>query len=159
MIDSLRNYVKKYNRIVMVSDYVSHEVSDIIFDNILDVMKNKYENSVNLYGNEFYVFDENNDISKFAVPRSVMYDTFMEKIKPDDGFFVRCEYYCHINGSSSLPIRILYNCELCIYVVKNTLSIHKDRYIIPHEFKNGIDLRNVGKSFKLNKILNRINHT
>jgi len=157
MIDSLKKYIKDYKRVVMVSDHVSHEVADIIYDNILDTMKTIYRNKINLNENEFYVFDEFNDISKYdAVPRSVMYDNFTKKIKSDDDFFVRCEYYYFVEGSSCVPTKLLYECDLCIYVVKNTLSIHKDRWNIPYKFKDGMDLRNVRKSFKLNKILNRI---
>ena len=148
----LKEYVKNYNRVVVVSDHVTHDAADIIFTDIVDSMKSVHNN------NQFqlHMFDEFTELFSYDVPRRVIYDELIKKVKPNDSFIIRCEFYNSKNDTSCVPIKVLYNSDLCIYMVRNILTIIKDRGQTPEKYLDGIDLHNVGKSYKLNKILKRI---
>lgn len=163
----LKDYVKKYQRVVIVSDHVSYIASDIIYDEIVESIENVFNNKIFLTQREdkFFKYDEFYDKSNYdVVPRRIIYDNLMKEIKSIDTFVIRCECRKSINSimdtpiGMTIPTKVLYNADLCISMVKNKLSIIKDRYQTPEKYLSGIDIRNVGKSYKLNKILKRINN-
>jgi len=157
----LKEYVKNYRRVVIVSDHVTHEASDIIYYDILESIMGVYSSNGFLINkaDEFHKFDEFNDRWSYGadITRRGIYDNLMRKIKPNDYFVIRCEYYNSMNDTSSVPTKVLYNADLCIYTVMNVLTVIKDRGQTPEKYLDGIDLRNIGKSYKLNKIMKRIN--
>jgi len=171
MKELTKNYVRDYQRIAIISDHVSHIASDYIYTSIVDTMgdvvnhKNRYNLSLNP---ETYIlrtydeFDTGNFSTSHGVPRKVIFDNMFKNINLNDVFVIRCSYYNRMNNTSlihTLPRQVSYNSDLIIGTVGNKLSIVKDRYGSSGEISeyNNYDLRNLGKSFKLKKILDRIN--
>ena len=161
----LKEYVTKYNRIVIISDHKSYIASDVIYENIVETMQGIAE----IKNDRFHTYDEfdtENFSINHGVPRRTVFDNIIKKVKGNDILVMRCAYYNRINPSSMngniiqsspVPVQVGYNAELIIGTVNNKLTIVKDRYGLGTNPKyDDYDLRNIGKSYKLNKILKRI---
>jgi len=171
----LKEYVRKYNRIVIISDHKSHIASDILYEGIVNTMKDliDYKNKLHLIQNpklyKFHTYDEFDDnvlTTNYGIPRRMVFDNFFKQVQNDDIFVLRCTYYNRITpggyGGSvihSTPTKVGFNAELIIGTVNNKLTIVKDRYGFSGDSSiyDGYDLRNLSKSYKLKKILDRIN--
>jgi hypothetical protein len=169
----LNEYVLNYNRIVLISDHKSYIASDIIYENIIRTMndmvnhKNKFSFSLNPKDCKLYTYDEfdiNTVSNNYGIPRRMIFDNIFKKIQSNDVLVLRCAYYNKIGGNGNIiqttPLKVGYNAELIIGIVNNKLTIVKDRYGPDGSIRyNNYDLRNLGKSYKLDKILKRINNT
>jgi hypothetical protein len=166
----LNKYVTAYNGIVIISDHKSHIASDIIYENIVKTMNNVVKHKNNLSFNTqscrlhtYDEFDDNVLNVNYVIPRRMVFDNFLRQVQNDDIFVLRCSHYNSFNPNGiiqSIPSKPSYQADLIIGIIENKLSIIKNRFssweIIKYQ---DYDLRNLGKSYKLNKILKKINHT
>lgn len=163
----ISEYIRKYQRVTIISDCMSEYACNIIFQNIKEVLdeKHRIKNEHRFYdipSVEFHILDEEETICEWdAIPFHAIVNNFLSKVKPDDIFLFRGLYKESLtkNGSipnGSIPLKIQYQSDIIIQIVNNTLSVIKDRNGNPEKHQN-IDIKPFLLSYKLDKIMKRIN--
>jgi len=166
----LKKYVMNFNRIAIISDHVSHIASDIVYESIIETMKGmiNHKNKFNITGPPYKVtcFDEfeSPKSNKKELTRADVFGNIFSKFnselcfrKDSNILILRCETFNNMSGNrmDTIPRQVLYESDLIIEITNNKLSVVKDRYGDLNYFE--LDTRNLGKSYKLSKILHRIN--
>lgn len=163
----INKYVRDYSRIVIISDHVSHVASKLIYDSIIETMYNevkiKMEDSG--YLSKITCFDEFEEPKKITgiIPRYDIFRKIIQDYHPSFGdnaiLILRCESHDLtglVDSITTIPMLVVHEADLIIEIIKNKLSIVKDRNGNSYPIYHGIDTHNVGNAYKLNKIIKRI---
>ena len=156
----LRNYIRNYNRVVFLFDAMSEKDSDIVFNLLSQGMMKTYQQEMSFLpkSNNFEIVDEPNDFLEYdVVPRRILLNKIIEKTSVDDYYLMRLYYANSMNGGYILSNQIRYNADLILVLKNKILKCDKDKYGVHNELFDGINIKKFLISYKLNKIIKRIN--